>query len=96
LLNRTYRLATTRSKRRLTFFLDGIQNVGLWQKWLNMQLEMGSGHCFVVSSSNSQLLVSELPSPLTGRYLRYEPFQFDLNEFHHLVTSGKREQYSLY
>ena len=93
LLDRIYRLATMRSKQCLTFFLDEIQNVALWQKWLNTQLEMGSGHCFVVTGSNSQLLAGELATSLTGRHLRYELFPFDLDEFHQLIPSGGLEQF---
>jgi len=93
LLDRIYRLATTRSSRSLIFFFDEIQNVSLWQKWLNTQLEKGCGHCFVVTGSNSQLLGGELASSLTGRHLRYELFPFDLDEFRHLIPSGTLEHY---
>ena len=93
LLDRIYRLSSTRSKRHLTFFFDEIQNVALWQKWLNTQLEMGSGHCFVVTGSNSRLLGGELASSLTGRHLRYELFPFDLDEFRQLIPSEDLEQF---
>ena len=93
LLDRIYRMTSTRSNQQLTFFLDEIQNVALWQKWINTQLEMGSGHCFVVTGSNSQLLGGELASSLTGRHLRYELFPFDLDEFRQLIPSGGLEQF---
>lgn len=94
LLDQLYRLATERSSStRLTFFLDEIQNVSHWQKWLNTRLEMNSGHCFVVTGSNSQLLGGELASSLTGRHLRYELFPFDFDEFRQWVEPGDLQQF---
>lgn len=93
LLDQIYRLATARSGESLIFFLDEIQNVSHWQKWLNTQLEMKSGHCFVVTGSNSQLLGGELASSLTGRHLRYELFPFDFQEFQQWVKPADLQQF---
>lgn len=93
LLDQLYRLATARSSARLTFFLDEIQNVKHWQKWLNTQLERKSGHCFVVTGSNSQLLGGELASSLTGRHLCYELFPFDFDEYRQWVKAGDLQRF---
>jgi uncharacterized protein len=93
LLDQILQLSQTRSKEPLTFFLDEIQNVSHWQKWLNTQLEKMSGHCFVITGSNSQLLSGELASSLTGRHLRYELFPFDFHEFQSLVKSNNLIQF---
>jgi predicted AAA+ superfamily ATPase len=93
LLDQLYRLATARSSARLTFFLDEIQNVKHWQKWLNTQLERKSGHCFVVTGSNSQLLGGELASSLTGRHLCYELFPFDCHEYRQWVKAGDLQRF---
>jgi len=93
LLDQLYKLSTQHHRRGLTFFLDEIQNVTNWQQWLNTRLETNSGHCFVVTGSNSQLLGGELASSLTGRHMRHELFPFDVSEFRQRVTPGDLEQY---
>ncbi|WP_028573096.1 ATP-binding protein [Desulfonatronum lacustre] len=93
LLEQIIQLVTGRAREQLTFFLDEIQNVANWQKWLNTQLETKSGHCFVVTGSNSQLLGGELASSLTGRHLRHELFPFDFTEFQNLGKPDELEQF---
>jgi uncharacterized protein len=93
LLEQIVRLATARGRERMTFFLDEIQNVANWQKWLNTQLEMKSGHSFVVTGSNSRLLGGELASSLTGRHLRHELFPFDFTEFQKWGKPDELEQF---
>lgn len=93
LLEQIYRLCMATHSSPLTFFLDEIQNVSNWQKWLNTQLEAKTGHSFVVTGSNSQLLGGELASSLTGRHLRYELFPFDFQEFKQLVKRGSLKQF---
>ncbi|WP_459938472.1 ATP-binding protein [Desulfonatronum parangueonense] len=93
LLEQLLQLATARGGERLTFFLDEIQNVANWQKWLNTQLEKKSGHCFVVTGSNSQLMGGELASSLTGRHLRHELFPFDFAEFQLWGQAAELEQF---
>lgn len=63
-----------------TFFLDEIQHVEGWQRWLRSQLDRPSGDCFAVTGSNASLLSGELGSALTGRHLTVELFPFDLDE----------------
>src|SRR5690606_18936830 len=62
----------------LYFFLDEIQGVEGWQKWLHTQLERPAGNHFVITGSNASLLSGELSSTLTGRHLTVELFPFDL------------------
>lgn len=95
LLDQLYSLATEGTRSKLTFFLDEIQNVANWQRWLNTRLETKSGHCFVVTGSNSQLLGGELASSLTGRHLRHELFPFDFAEFQQREQPGDLEQFIL-
>ena len=64
-----------------TFFLDEIQHVEGWERWLRGQLDRPADRRFVVTGSNAHLLSGELASSLTGRYLAVELFPFDLEEF---------------
>ncbi|MCB9630411.1 MAG: ATP-binding protein [Sandaracinaceae bacterium] len=66
--------------KRLVFFLDEIQAVTGWERWLRSQLDRPAGHVFVVSGSNASLLSGELGAMLTGRHLTVELYPFDLQE----------------
>ena len=66
--------------KRLVFFLDEIQAVTGWERWLRSQLDRPAGHVFVVSGSNASLLAGELGAVLTGRHLTVELYPFDLQE----------------
>ncbi|MBX3374239.1 MAG: ATP-binding protein [Phycisphaeraceae bacterium] len=64
-----------------TYFLDEIQWVSGWQKWLRIQLDRPKDRRFVVTGSNAHLLSGEIGSTLTGRHHSVELFPFDLDEF---------------
>lgn len=81
LLDQIYTSATEHCSQPLTFFLDEIQNVNLWQKWINTRLSSNESHRYVVTGSNSKLLSGELASTLTGRHLSHELFPFNFNEY---------------
>ena len=63
-----------------TLFLDEIQHVEGWQRWLRSQLDRPAGRQVVVSGSNAHLLSGELGSSLTGRHLTVELYPFSLPE----------------
>lgn len=64
----------------LAFFLDEVQGVEGWERWLRSQLDRAGEDVFVVTGSNATLLSGELASTLTGRHLTVELFPFDLAE----------------
>ena len=64
----------------LYYFLDEIQGVEGWQRWLRAQLDRPRGDVFVITGSNATLLSGELSSQVTGRHLTVELFPFDLDE----------------
>jgi len=92
------RLTNAFGKRRqgtetLTVFLDEIQWVDGWQRWLRAQLER-PGRCrFVVSGSNAHLLSGELSTVLTGRHVTVELFPFDFAEFRRVHAHGGLADY---
>lgn len=71
---------------RLHFFLDEIQAVEGWERWLRSQLDQRRGNTFVITGSNATLLSGELSTALTGRHLTLELFPFSWREF--LDTGG--------
>ncbi|MDX1571868.1 MAG: ATP-binding protein [Xanthomonadales bacterium] len=64
----------------LHFFLDEIQWVDGWQRWLRAQLDKPENDTYVISGSNARLLSGELGSALTGRHLTVELFPLDFEE----------------
>ncbi|MCY3796064.1 MAG: ATP-binding protein [Gammaproteobacteria bacterium] len=77
----------------LTIFLDEIQWVAGWERWLCAKLERPSRFRFVVSGSNAHLLSGEMASVLTGRHITVELFPFDLSEFRRVHPQGTLSDY---
>ena len=82
-----------RDAEALTVFLDEIQWVEGWERWLRAKLERPGRFRFVVSGSNAHLLSGELSSALTGRHVTVELFPFDLGEFRRVHPDGTVADY---
>ena len=65
---------------RKYFFLDEIQNVKGWEKWLNRLYEFEDLKIFI-TGSNATLLSSEIATALTGRNRQLIVYPFSFNEF---------------
>jgi uncharacterized protein len=76
-----------------TWFLDEIQHVEGWQRWLRTQLDRPKDRRFVITGSNAHLLSGELASSLTGRHLSVELFPFDLDEYRLVKPEAELVEY---
>lgn len=65
---------------RKYFFLDEIQNIKGWEKWVNRIYEFEDVKIFV-TGSNATLLSSEIATALTGRNRQITNYPFSFNEF---------------
>jgi len=65
---------------KLYFFLDEIQNVPGWQKWLSRLYEFENVKIFV-TGSNATMLSGEIASALTGRSRHLRLFPLSFREF---------------
>lgn len=74
------------------YFFDEIQNVPLWERWLNNLYKKGKK--VFATGSNSQLLSSEISTYLTGRNKVLKLFPFSFMEFLRL-KGVKIEKYEL-
>lgn len=81
------------ANEKLYLFLDEIQNVHLWEKWLRTQLERPSNLHFIISGSNSSLLSGELASVLTGRYIKLELYPYNFQEFQTVFPNAHMEDF---
>ncbi len=62
-----------------TFFLDEVQNIPGWERFVRRLSDRG--YKFYLTGSNASLLSQELGSKLTGRYALVELFPFSFKEY---------------
>ncbi|TSA11174.1 MAG: ATP-binding protein [Deltaproteobacteria bacterium] len=67
-------------KGRKYFFLDEVQNIRGWEKWVNRLYEFEDIKIFV-TGSNAALLSSEISTALTGRNRQVVNWPFSFREF---------------
>ena len=61
-------------------FLDEIQNIPSWEKWVNKEYELKLSN-ITISGSNSSMLSSEIASSLSGRYLSVDVYPLSFAEY---------------
>ncbi len=62
-----------------TIFIDEIQNIENWERFIRRIND--EGYKIFITGSNSKLLSSELSTHLTGRYIKIELFPFSFTEY---------------
>lgn len=73
-------LETYKPIGRVYVFLDEIQEISRWEKWVRTAQELDKAN-IIVSGSNSKLLSSELATVLTGRHLDMTVMPLSYTEF---------------
>jgi len=61
-------------------FLDEVQNIPSWEKWVNKEYELKLSY-LTLSGSNSSLLSSEISSALSGRYVSVMVYPLSFKEY---------------
>jgi len=61
-------------------FLDEVQNIEHWEKWVNTEYELKKSHIYV-TGSNSSMLSSEIGTALSGRYISVDVYPLSFKEF---------------
>lgn len=79
LLNLIYQLHLETHDKEPVFFLDEIQNITGWQKFVNRMYEKGLK--LFITGSNANLLSSEIGTYLTGRNKVLKLYPFSFTEF---------------
>ena len=72
-------------------FLDEIQEVDQWEKWVRTMHELNKA-VIVISGSNAKLLSTELSTVLTGRHLDTRVLPLSFSEFLLFNDLNLREQ----
>lgn len=73
-------LEALRPKRTPYVFLDEVQEVSGWEKWVRSMHELGKAK-IILSGSNAKLLGQEFSTLLTGRHLDITVFPLSFEEF---------------
>jgi len=82
-----------KSDKKLYFFLDEIQHIENWEKWLHTKLERPDLHHFILTGSNASLLSGELSSALTGRHRKLELYPLSLREARKMFPNLSLQEY---
>lgn len=86
-LHKHLKQAIAKTTKRVTLFLDEIQNVKGWETCINSLRAENLCDIFV-TGSNSKLLSSELATHLAGRTIQFQLFPFSFAEY----SLARREQ----
>lgn len=79
ILDRVFNLHIEMYQKEPVFFLDEIQNIPHWEKFVNRMYEQDIK--IFVTGSNAHLLSSEISTSLTGRNKQIELFPFSFAEY---------------
>lgn len=77
---------------RIYLFIDEIQDIEGWERFVNSKSQDYTEDCeLFITGSNSGMLSGELATLLSGRYVNFEIFPFDYNEYLgiHKLQSGR-------
>jgi predicted AAA+ superfamily ATPase len=79
--NRMYEIYLSRNspRGRVYIFLDEVQEIEKWEKWVNRMQEFEDVK-ILITGSNARLMSSEISSLLTGRNITYALFPFSFSE----------------
>ncbi|MDY0215174.1 MAG: ATP-binding protein [Bacilli bacterium] len=72
-------------------FLDEIQNIPNWEKWVNKEYELKKSF-ITITGSNSSMLSSEIATVLSGRYISVDVYPLSFQEFiafHNVTIQSK-------
>ncbi|MBI2344403.1 MAG: ATP-binding protein [Deltaproteobacteria bacterium] len=75
-----FELYPENKKKKVYLFLDEIQNIGEWEKFVRRLHDSEEAQIFV-SGSSAKLLSREIATSLRGRCINYEIFPFSFGEF---------------
>ena len=70
----------TKNKKKIYFFIDEVQKIPDWERWIRTKYDLKENIKFIVSGSSASLLSKELSTLLTGRNLSFVVRPLSFNE----------------
>lgn len=92
-------VSTFSPKGKIYLFIDEIQNIDDWEKFVNSHSQDFTSEVEIfISGSNSRMLSSELATLLSGRYVEFNIYPYSYDEYMLITntTSNTRESYIKY
>ena len=89
-------LAYSKNKKKTYFFIDEIQKIPAWEKWIRTKYDLNEEVKFIISGSSASLLSKELSKLLTGRNISFTIYPLSFNEFVYFTKQENLEEYTKY
>ncbi len=86
----------TKNKKKVYFFIDEVQKIEGWEKWVRTKYDLGENIKFIVSGSSASLLSKELSTLLTGRNLSFKIIPLSFAEFTKFSSTKSLDEYLKY
>lgn len=86
----------SKNKKKIYMFVDEIQKVPNWERWVRTQYDLQEDIKFVITGSSASLLSKELSTLLTGRNLSFTIYPLSFVEFLKFSRTKSLEEYLVY
>ena len=83
----------SKNKNKVYFFIDEIQKISSWEKWVRTKYDLNESIKFVITGSSASLLSKELSTLLTGRNLSFKIMPLSFEEFLKFSKTRSLEEY---
>lgn len=83
----------SRNKKKVYFFIDEIQKIKGWEKWVRTKYDLNEDIKFIITGSSASLLSKELSTLLTGRNLSFRIMPLSFTEFIKFSKTKSLEAY---
>lgn len=86
----------SKNRGKVYFFIDEIQKIPFWEKWIRTKYDLNENIKFIVTGSSASLLSKELSTLLTGRNLSFTIMPLSFNEVIYFTKDINLEEYMAY
>jgi predicted AAA+ superfamily ATPase len=86
----------SKNKKRTYFFIDEIQKIENWEKWIRTKYDLNENIKFIITGSSASLLSKELSTLLTGRNLSFKITPLSFAEFTEFSKNESLDKYLLF
>jgi len=83
-------------KGKIFFFIDEIQKIEGWEKWLRTKYDLNENIKFIITGSSASLLSKESSTLLTGRNLSFKIMPLSFTEFLKFSENKSLKEYLLF
>jgi len=83
----------SKNKEKIYFFIDEIQKIRQWEKWIRTKYDLNENIKFVITGSSASLLSKEWSTLLTGRNLSFKIMPLSFEEFLEFGNTKSLEEY---